>query len=240
MEYIQLEWTEDKIKRFWDFESRNHEKYFAFQAGKILVRRLKKYLKKGHSVLDYGSGPGFLIKHLLNKNLKVSALEFSVESINKLNAKYSGILGFEGSYSIEELSATDKKFDVITLIEVIEHLDDKYLELTFKNIRKYLKPGGILIITTPNDEDLWKSFVYCPDSDRVFHKYQHVRSWNTISLRKYVEEAGLEILKIEETNFGKNLVGRSIKSFNQKIKRWLPGEWKTIKPPHLYCISTFK
>src|SRR3989338_11004834 len=42
----------------------------------------------------------------------------------------------------------NQKFDVVTMLDVIEHLDNVGIALA--RIQKHLNPGGRLIITTPN------------------------------------------------------------------------------------------
>ena len=48
-----------------------------------------------------------------------------------------------------KLPFEDNYFEVITLLAVIEHLNPKMLVLLFREIYRTLKPGGILILTTP-------------------------------------------------------------------------------------------
>lgn len=43
----------------------------------------------------------------------------------------------------------DSYFEVITLLAVIEHLDPYKLSILFKEIYRLLKPGGVLLLTTP-------------------------------------------------------------------------------------------
>ena len=45
--------------------------------------------------------------------------------------------------------ASDKTFDVVLLIEVIEHILDEQLESSLKHLADFTKPGGLLIVTTP-------------------------------------------------------------------------------------------
>jgi 2-polyprenyl-3-methyl-5-hydroxy-6-metoxy-1,4-benzoquinol methylase len=235
MNYSLYEWTEEAVKRFWDYESQFPQNYFTFQCGNNLIRRFKKYFRKNARILDYGSGPGFFIPYLLRKKTRVTALEFSQNSLDIINQKFSGNQGFMGAYSAEKLVSQKLQFDTITLIEVIEHLDDHYLDITFKNIQKLLADDGILIITTPNDEDLSKSFILCPETNTLFHRWQHVRTWNIKSLRKYLEESGFRIINIGFTDFNYRFLKRTYYSIKNIIKRLLfiyPS-----KPPHLYCIA---
>ena len=51
-----------------------------------------------------------------------------------------------------------------------------------------LKPGGTIVITTPNDEDLEKTHVHCADCGATFHHMQHIRSWNVNNLGKLMSE----------------------------------------------------
>lgn len=48
---------------------------------------------------------------------------------------------------------TDKRYDAIISFEVIEHVYD--MDVFLKKIKKYLKPGGIYILTTPSEHGLF-------------------------------------------------------------------------------------
>lgn len=51
--------------------------------------------------------------------------------------------------SAEKLDFRDSSFDIALCSDVIEHLPDP--ALCFREINRVLKPGGTLILTTPND-----------------------------------------------------------------------------------------
>jgi 2-polyprenyl-3-methyl-5-hydroxy-6-metoxy-1,4-benzoquinol methylase len=236
MNYSLLEWTDEKVQRFWNYESQFPEHYFTFQVGGNLAKLIKKYTKKNNTLLDYGSGPGFLIKYLLENKVEISALEFSADSLERIKNSYERQKGFIGAYSIKELNEKNIKFNIITLIEVIEHLNDHYLELTFNNIQHLLKAGGYLIITTPNDEDITKSYICCPETGELFHRWQHIRSWNTDSLTRFLNKSGFDIIKIRETNFNYSPLSQIIRVPIQTLKFIF--RRKSIKKdrPHLLCI----
>jgi cyclopropane fatty-acyl-phospholipid synthase-like methyltransferase len=87
--------------------------------------------------LDYGCGEGKLVLELQALGIaSVGFDEFHVPS-NSENAFYS-------DYEMIEAS----KYDLITLIEVIEHFDE--LDFHLQRVFSLLKPGGILFVTTPN------------------------------------------------------------------------------------------
>jgi len=238
MEYPLMEWTDERVKRFWDYESNFPGNYFTFQVGQNLLPLIKKYAGRNSLVLDYGSGPGFLLKHLTGGGFRTAALEFSGDSLEKIRAQFGNCENFAGAFSMEEITDKGLSFDVVTLIEVIEHLDDHYLTLTMDNIRKLLKPGGLLLITTPNNEDLSKSLIICPESGRLFHRWQHVRSWNKDSLVTFLKAQGFIILKAGVTDF--NFEGRYSAflkpgAYMKFIYRKL---FKEGSLPHLFCLCT--
>jgi len=243
MQIEKLIWTEEKIKRFWDYESKYPENYFSFQLGKTLTLRFLDILKKSRNVLDYGCGNGYLIKYLLETGVDVYGTDLSEESLNIVNLKYKGYSNFHGALSLKKLIASHKKFDLITLIEVFEHLSDDHLEETLKNIKLLLfKDEGVAIITTPNDEDLLKSNIYCPECSKTFHRWQHLRSWSKDSLTSYLASKDFKILEVFTTNFfnkpRKNNIDRIFYFFLEFIKFRI---LKKIPPPenkdpHLVCI----
>jgi len=65
-----------------------------------------------------------------------------------------GILGIDKVGSAESLPFPNESFDTATMLEVIEHL--KNPEKALQEIKRILKPGGQVIISTPNVTILWK------------------------------------------------------------------------------------
>ena len=89
--------------------------------------------------------------------------------------------------------------DTAFIVEVVEHMDDAALGAAFAEIYRALKPGGHVVITTPNDENLEANRVLCPECFAIFHVMQHVRSWKTRSLSAFTESQGFETVSVDET-----------------------------------------
>ena len=226
-----IEWTEENVKNFWNFYAQFPEMYFTYQYGEKIVSRLSKYLRGKSNVLDYGCGTGYLIAHLLNSTLEVTGVDFSEDSIEVVNNKFKSKNNFKGAFQPGDIVQNENlknKFEIITLIEVIEHLDDYYLEETIANLKKLVSQNGIVIFTTPNDENLQDSLVYCPESKKVFHRWQHVRSWSATSLEDYLSGSGFKTIAIFTTDFSRE---KNLSSFFQSI-------FVKKKYPHLVFVCS--
>jgi len=205
IKYKRLEWTSEQVSKFWDYESKFPENYFSKQVGNNLAAYIKNSFPDKKTVLDFGCGPGFLMEYLIEKDFQVAGLEFSKESLQIVNQKLSGNPNFSGAFEFDSLISQHLKFDIITLVEVIEHLNDFILNSTFMNIKKLLSDDGVLIITTPNNEDIEKSMVYCPNCDSIFHRWQHLRSWSLYSLSEYLISNKFSLVKVFTTDIGRIL-----------------------------------
>ncbi len=93
------------------------------------------------SVLDIGAGTGDFLKYAKSKGWDI----YGVEPNNKASS-----LAFDKGVALEPNleDFEGKKFDVITLWHVLEHLPD--LEENISKITSMLKPNGSLIIAVPN------------------------------------------------------------------------------------------
>jgi len=105
---------------------------------------------KGLSVLDIGCGGGLLCEPMARMGGKVTGLDASNEAIEaaKAHADQSGV---EIDYicgSAEEMARGKKQYDVITALEILEHVADRASLL--RAVGKLLKPGGLLILSTLN------------------------------------------------------------------------------------------
>ncbi len=92
--------------------------------------------------LDFGCGNGGLVRYVLD-HTSASACGFEEGSI-VTDALQRGI----PILSAEALTARDGQFDVVSAIEVLEHTLDPLVEL--RRIRRLLRPGGLLFLTTGN------------------------------------------------------------------------------------------
>jgi SAM-dependent methyltransferase len=104
-------------------------------------------------------------------------------------------------HHISEAGSLADTFDAIYFVETIEHLLDGHIEPTMENMRRLLKPGGVIICTTSNDENLSEQEVFCPVTRKTFHRYQHVRSFTKESLRKEFERHGFDHVASFTTDF---------------------------------------
>ncbi|MCG2630710.1 class I SAM-dependent methyltransferase [Bradyrhizobium sp. WYCCWR 13023] len=195
-----LVWDEATLSRFWAFHSQFSENYFSHQKGKSLVAYAKRYLPEGATVLDYGCGPGHLLPRLLDAGFVVQGADIARDTIGSA-VSLSGQKSFLGFATIDELLAEGKTFDAIFLIEVVEHLDDFWLAKTLDQVHALLKKGGTLIVTTPNEENLQDNMVYCPVSNTVFHRWQHMRSWSESTLAAALAAHGFGDVRTETRTF---------------------------------------
>tara|TARA_B100001287_G_scaffold72444_1_gene60085 strand:- start:18938 stop:19705 length:768 start_codon:yes stop_codon:yes gene_type:complete len=244
MKQKQIEWTDDLIKKFWDYESQFPEKYFTHSFGHLITHEVNEYLVKAKKVLDYGTGIGLLIPHLLKYNIEVTGTDFSNDSLDVVNNNYNDNSKFKGVFHIDDIINVNKKYDIIFCIEMIEHINDHYLDITFKNFKHLLADDGYIVITTPNDEVLGDNMICCPKCNSVFHRWQHIKSWNSSSLEKAVNKYGFRKEKIYTTFF--NPIDEEKKTLTSIIARFirkyilLRKEMKNTapqtKPPHLVAI----
>ena len=106
---------------------------------------------KGKKILDVGCGGGILSESLANEGADVTGIDQGdrVIKIAKLHAKESGIKVKYKHINIEDFyKNTDEKFDVITCLEMLEHVPDP--NSIINTCSKLLMPGGKIYFSTIN------------------------------------------------------------------------------------------
>lgn len=195
-----VEWTPEMIARFWDFELSRPWNFFAYQAGGALIARVRKYLQADARVVDYGAGAGFLMEDLLAAGYRCAGVEHGGGAVAALKKKFAGDKKVIGIWHVSEVAGLEAGFDAAFLTEVVEHLYDADLDTCLAQIARILVPGGRLVVTTPNEENLDDNMIMSPESGRLFHRWQHVRSWSGASLRRYLEERGFKTVAVTTSN----------------------------------------
>lgn len=245
MEYNvhEVKWSDEKVKRFWDFYNTNpafENHWFSKAVGRGVIGLLSKFMPLEGKVLDYGTGKGHFTGYLLeNKKLAVLSCDFSQETVNGINDQFKNHDNFKGCSLVAGFPShfQENEFDIVFLIEAIEHLTDNYLLPTIAEAARLLKPGGRLVITTPNNEILAEQNVICPDCGCVFHRVQHVRSFGKKSLTALMESFKFSTIFCEGTDFKQYGEKKLIYKVRNSLFKLLK---KSYQPPHLVYIGQKK
>jgi len=169
------DYPEALVRLVADVETRHF--WFAARNAVILatLRRTLGALA-GRRLLDVGCGTGFVLAALESAGLEVTGIDMHASSLGLARARVRGPLVLS--------SATDlpffPDFDVVTLFDVIEHVEDDAAVL--REARRVLAPDGAVVVTVPAGPDLWT-----PYDEATGHK----RRYDRAMLRQAIERADL-------------------------------------------------
>jgi SAM-dependent methyltransferase len=128
-------------------------------------------------VLDAGSGEGYGVDMMRKSGLDAYGIDLSPEVVQRTCEKY-------GPYykpgSIMQIPHPDQSFDAVTCMEVIEHVSESDASKALTEIRRVLKTGGELILSTPNVRN---------STGSVVNDY-HLKEYTSTEMTAKLEQAG--------------------------------------------------
>lgn len=161
-------------------------------------------IKSGDNILDVGCGSG-LFSHFLaeHKGTQVTAIDANQKAIDFGRNKYSNSnLEFKQGL-LDELNLKKNSYDKIAFLEVIEHISFQQGSQIMKEFNNLLKPGGLVVISTPNRKSLWPFIEWALDFFRLvpnLAEEQHEYLYSGEELQKTGEQAGLTLYKKHTIN----------------------------------------
>lgn len=147
---------------------------------------LSRELPSGARVLDVGCGAGGLLHRIRGAGFAAAGVDFNSERVAALRA--AGFEIFEGGV-VEYGKKNTAPFDAITMMEIIEHLDNPAQWLAA--IRGLLKPGGLLIVGTPNRARTLEPFV--AEMEQVDSPPHHLTRWSQEALSRFLATNGFRV-----------------------------------------------
>jgi 2-polyprenyl-6-hydroxyphenyl methylase / 3-demethylubiquinone-9 3-methyltransferase len=99
------------------------------------------------TALDVGCGAGLLTEPLVRLGAKVTGLDATPEVV-AVARDHASAMALEIEYRVGDVQELDGQFDLITCMEVIEHVADPAIFV--KALAKRLAKDGLLIMSTPN------------------------------------------------------------------------------------------
>ena len=144
--------------------------------------------RSNNRLLDVGFGSGALLDAAARAGWEVHGVEVSAAAVQHVRGQHPNVR--EGL--LEDVHYPDQWFDVVIASEILEHLSDPTKFLT--EIRRILRPGGLLWATTPHGRGIsarllgteW-SVVYPPD---------HMQLFSVAGMRRLMRRVGFRRMRI--------------------------------------------
>lgn len=157
----------------------------------VLFRPVKKKLipipPSGNKILDIGCGNGSFLLNLKEMGWNVYGCELSKSGAAV--ARQNGLQVFQGT--VFDARYPNAFFDVVRLEQVFEHIHDP--DSLLKEIRRILKPSGLLVIGVPHGQSL---------SFQIFGQYWgllgvpfHLFQYSAATLQKVLSRNGFQVLE---------------------------------------------
>jgi len=151
------------------------------------LERLMKETVAGRTILDVGCGDGSFLSALSDDWIK-TGLEPS-----RCGAALSRKKNLEVVCATPDACAESNKFDLVSALDVIEHVIDPHSFL--ESLKKHLKPDGALLLLTGDSNsypartagERWSYLRWCG----------HISIFSEFGLRKLLDSHGLEIVTWE-------------------------------------------
>jgi len=181
------------------YQNRIWETVPAGQRGEAYRRRLAfllGHLRGGEQVLDLGCGEAHFLQELIDRGFAAVGCDVASLPLRRAAAR-RGDLPLVQVEEGKEWPFEVAAFDVVWCSEVIEHVLDT--EAFLSELRRVLRSGGLLLLTTPNHNRL--RLLSCALSPRRFAaafdvRSDHIRFFNALALHRLLADFGFQEISI--------------------------------------------
>lgn len=192
-----------KIKKGWALEKSTYNTltmYCAPGTHEAAMSLLLRHNPPRSSVLDLASGSGAMLARLFDHGFtELYAVERNVDRF-----QLAGIKPFTVDLNSGFCQQFDRRFALITAIEIIEHLDCPRDFL--RQVRALLDEGGYLLLTTPNVSNwvgriyflLWGEFRWFCETQ--YKRQRHISPITDVQMRFMLKENGFHL--VDSTSAG--------------------------------------
>ncbi len=147
------------------------------------------YINAKGLIVDIGAGTGQFLKSARDQGWDVCGVEFNKKAIKQIQSLGIDVI----DKPLEDGTLKEASVDVVTLWEVLEHINDINGFMT--NVSCILKPRGLLFICVPNINALVTRILH--EKSGTFAGYAHINFFSIDSLGNLCEKHGFNILEAD-------------------------------------------
>jgi len=178
---IPVGYYDEVFRRNRGIQSKWHHQKFA---------RVRAEIAPGSRLLDVACGPGTFVS-TLPAGVSCVGLDIAKAQIDYAQVHYATT---ERSFALMApgaLPVASDSFDVVTVVELIEHIPTAEAAQLLAECRRVLRPGGKLVVTTPNYAFLWPLLEFLTNRlGKVSYEDQHITQYRAPVLRALFRSAG--------------------------------------------------
>lgn len=185
VDYTKLEYRQ-KYTAIVNEESSPKE-FFDLQMNfqKDRLERIRDLIKEDSEILEIGSSTGHFLESIKNSVSKVVGVELDPNHA-KFARDFCNLEILEKP--LEKIDFKNKKFDVIFMFQVFEHIQQP-LQLLEK-CKKILKPNGTIYVEVPNIDDVLFSIYESESFKKRYFRSPHVYYYSKNTIEKMFNKAG--------------------------------------------------
>ena len=154
-----------------------------------------KFFQPGQQVLDLGCGAGYFVKMLREQGVEARGVDMDSAAIEK--AQTQGLPVIQANAIDYLQKSPDNSVDAIFSAHLVEHLEVEVVYKLIEEAYRTLKPGGFLLVTTPNVRALISHL------EMFWLHFDHKRFYHPRLLEFLMKEC-----KFDEVVYGENEVER--------------------------------
>jgi 2-polyprenyl-3-methyl-5-hydroxy-6-metoxy-1,4-benzoquinol methylase len=172
-----------------DYYRNKQDRLDKASVGLLQTSILKQIPKSTHMLLDVGCGCAYIAKHFMNTGVKVVSLDVAQANAEKALSSYPSENHASVVADAFALPFKENTFDCVVASEIIEHTLDPVAFIGA--LKRVLKPGGTLIVSTPYMEKI--EYSLCIHCNCKTPKNAHLHSFDKNNMKKLYAKAAMNI-----------------------------------------------
>lgn len=162
---------------------------------------VRAMIAPGSRHLDIGCGPGTFIGGL-DETIQSIGVDIAQAQIDYAQKQYGSASKSFVKIEPGPIPFVDHSFDVVTSIELMEHLDKDAGLALMKEARRVLKPSGVFMLTTPDYGGGWPALEWIVNRvGELSYEDQHITHFTRASLTDTLAQAGFRHVDVERFQF---------------------------------------